>query len=57
MAKTTLGRLPREAIRLLELPRLPQDLLEGCRRLVDLTGKKDIVSGASVGDLMTRTYK
>ena len=38
MAKTTLGRLPREAIRLLELPRLPQDLLEGYRRLVDLTG-------------------
>jgi regulator of RNase E activity RraA len=38
LAKTTLGRLPREAIRLLELPRLPQDLLEGYRRLVDLTG-------------------
>lgn len=38
MAKTPLGRLPREAIRMLDLPRLPQDLLEGYRRLVDLTG-------------------
>jgi len=38
MAKTTLGKLPREAIRLMELPRLPQDILEGYRRLVDLTG-------------------
>jgi regulator of RNase E activity RraA len=38
MAKTTLGRLPREAIRMLDLPRLPQDILEGYRRLVDLTG-------------------
>jgi 4-hydroxy-4-methyl-2-oxoglutarate aldolase len=38
MAKTPLGRLPREAIRMLDLPRLPQDMLEGYRRLVDLTG-------------------
>jgi regulator of RNase E activity RraA len=38
MAKTTLGRLPREAIRMLDLPRLPQHMLEGYRRLVDLTG-------------------
>ena len=38
MAKTTLGRLPREAIRMLELPRLPNDLLAGYRALVDLTG-------------------
>ena len=38
MAKTTLGRLPREAIRLMQLPRLPQDMLEQYRRLVDLTG-------------------
>lgn len=38
MAKTTLGKLPRDAIRMLDLPRLPQDLLEGYRRLVDLTG-------------------
>jgi regulator of RNase E activity RraA len=38
MAKTPLGRLPREAIRMLDLPRLPQDLLEGYSRLVDLTG-------------------
>jgi len=38
MAKTPLGRLPREAIRLLELPRLPAQVLEGYRALVDLTG-------------------
>jgi len=38
LAKTTLGRLPREAIRLLELPRLPQDIIEGFKVLVDLTG-------------------
>ena len=38
MAKTTLGRLPREAIRLLELPRLPRDIIEGFKVLVDLTG-------------------
>lgn len=38
MAKTPLGRLPREAIRMLELPRLPADVLEGYRALVDLTG-------------------
>lgn len=38
MAKTPLGRLPRETIRMLELPRLPADVLEGFRALVDLTG-------------------
>ena len=38
MPKTLLGRLPREAIRLLELPRLSQDILDGFRVLVDLTG-------------------
>jgi len=38
MAKTPLGRLPREAIRMLDLTRLPQDMLDGYRRLVDLTG-------------------
>jgi len=38
MTKTPLGRLPRDAIRLLELPRLSQDLLDGYRTLVDLTG-------------------
>src|SRR5687768_4882203 len=38
MPKTTLGKLPREAIRLLELPRLPADMLESYRQLVDLTG-------------------
>ena len=37
-AKTTLGRLPREAIRMLELPQVPQDLIEGFKVLVDLTG-------------------
>ena len=42
MAKTILGRLPREAIRMLDLPRLPQDMLEGYRRLVDLTGTVQI---------------
>ena len=38
MAKSTLGKLPREAIRLLELPRLPRDVVEGFKVLVDLTG-------------------
>lgn len=36
--KRTLGRLPREAIRMLELPRLPQEMIEGYKALVDLTG-------------------
>ena len=36
--KKTLGRLPREAIRMLELPRLGHDLLEGYKALIDLTG-------------------
>jgi 4-hydroxy-4-methyl-2-oxoglutarate aldolase len=36
--KQTLGRLPREAIRMLELPRLPQNIIEGFSALVDLTG-------------------
>lgn len=38
MAKTPLGRLPREAIRMLELPRLPSEILGAYRALVDLTG-------------------
>lgn len=38
MPKTTLGRLPRDAIRLLELPRLPKEILDGYGSLVDLTG-------------------
>jgi regulator of RNase E activity RraA len=38
MAKTTLGKLPRDAIRMLELPRLPQDVIDGFKALVDLTG-------------------
>lgn len=38
MPKTTLGKLPREAIRLLELPRLRKETLEGYQALVDLTG-------------------
>ena len=38
MTKPLLGKLPRDAIRLTELPRLPQAVLEGYRALVDLTG-------------------
>lgn len=38
MSRQILGKLPPHAIRLLELPRLPPDLLEGYRALVDLTG-------------------
>jgi len=38
MPKTTLGKLPRDAIRTLELPRLPQDIVAGFKALVDLTG-------------------
>ncbi|HKU69279.1 MAG TPA: RraA family protein [Burkholderiales bacterium] len=38
MAKTPLGKIPREAIRMLELPRLPKDIIEGFKVLVDLTG-------------------
>jgi len=38
MTKVTLGRLPRDAIRLLELPPVPGDIIEGYRALVDLTG-------------------
>src|SRR3954471_15099425 len=35
--KKTLGKLPREAIRLTELPRLPADVIEGFKALIDLT--------------------
>jgi 4-hydroxy-4-methyl-2-oxoglutarate aldolase len=38
MSKQTLGKLPSESIRLLELPRLAPEILEGFRQLVDLTG-------------------
>jgi len=38
MAKTTLGRLPREAIRTLEIPRVPTAILDSLRNLIDLTG-------------------
>lgn len=38
MPKSTLGKLPRDAIRLLELPRLPKEILDGYGSLVDLTG-------------------
>src|SRR5687767_7750494 len=38
MTKVTLGRLPREAIRLLALPPVPRDIVEGYRGLIDLTG-------------------
>ena len=36
--KKTLGRLPREAIRLLDLPRLPAEIVRGFEKLIDLTG-------------------
>jgi len=36
--KKTLGRLPREAIRTLDFPRLPSGILGAYRALVDLTG-------------------
>src|SRR5712691_11798214 len=36
--KKTLGRLPRDAIRLLDIPRLPNNIIEGFKALVDLTG-------------------
>lgn len=36
--KTTLGRLPREAIRMLEIPRCAPEVIEGYQALVDLTG-------------------
>jgi len=38
MPKSTLGKLPRDAIRLLELPRVAPAILDGLRNLVDLTG-------------------
>jgi 4-hydroxy-4-methyl-2-oxoglutarate aldolase len=38
MPKPPLGKLPRDAIRLLELPRLPREIVEGFKVLVDLTG-------------------
>ena len=38
MPKTTLGKLPREAIRMLEIPRVAPEILDGFRSLVDLTG-------------------
>ena len=38
VTKTTLGKLPRDAIRMLELPRSPRDIVEGFKVLVDLTG-------------------
>ena len=37
-AKQPIGKLPRDAIRMLELPRLPRDIVEGFKQLVDLTG-------------------
>jgi regulator of RNase E activity RraA len=36
--KKTLGKLPREAIRLIEIPRLPASIVDGFKALVDLTG-------------------
>jgi regulator of RNase E activity RraA len=36
--KKTLGRLPREAIRMMDIPRVPGNVAEGFKALVDLTG-------------------
>src|SRR4051812_43510697 len=36
--KKTLGRLPREAIRMLDIPRVPNEIAKGFEALVDLTG-------------------
>ena len=36
--KKTLGKLPRDAIRMLELPCLPADIVDGFKALVDLSG-------------------
>ena len=36
--KQTLGRLARDAIRMLDLPRLPSEIVAGYKALVDLTG-------------------
>jgi 4-hydroxy-4-methyl-2-oxoglutarate aldolase len=38
MPKTPIGKLPHDAIRLLELPRLAPQVIQGFRELVDLTG-------------------
>lgn len=38
MPKTPIGKLPREAIRMLELPRLAPEIIASFRALVDLTG-------------------
>ena len=35
MPKSTIGKIPREAIRLLELPRPPKDIIDGFKVLVD----------------------
>ncbi len=36
--KKLTGKVPREAIRMLEIPRLPQEIIAGFARLIDLTG-------------------
>jgi len=38
MPKQTLGKLPHEAIRMLEIPRVAPEILDGFRSLIDLTG-------------------
>jgi hypothetical protein len=45
MAKTTLGKLPGEAFGMLELPALPQHVLDGYRALPDLSRARWRVSG------------
>ena len=36
--KKLTGKVPREAVRMLEIPRLPPEIIAGFARLVDLTG-------------------
>jgi 4-hydroxy-4-methyl-2-oxoglutarate aldolase len=38
MTKTTLGKLPLDAIRRLELPKIPREVIDRFKALVDLTG-------------------
>ena len=38
MPKTTLGRMPRDAIRMLDIPRPSSNIIDAFKALVDLTG-------------------
>ena len=49
MAKSPLGRLPAEAIRHTELPRLPSAVIDGLRALADLTATvSDVLDGLGI---------